>query len=600
MALHQTSEDKIKIRNFTISFRTMPEDMKQAAPGGLDFVPQKKAASSSVLGKTEAGQEISSAKIKPAAPKIDITPAAKQKKQTRLAEKNQTPLLYKAAKTLYKKNLFQEAIIGFQDVLKIDPKHWRANWFLKRSQNKLLKQRIRSQKERQVQPQAPRQEPVYPVQKIEITEEAASAPEQPIPATTPQPAENFEAEIKKVKQELAQKTAQEEQKIKELEQQIASDQAMLAEEQKARQELAQKFETAQQEKQTAQARLEEEHQALLEEKTKLEEQVKKNQEQLQAASAQPKASLLPPMTTPAEAPAPVEKISLPEEKPLLTSAPQIAVAPVENQLTQIPTALPETTPRKSIFFLLSSLRLIRIAVALIIFTAVITGSIYGIGLWQKQEEETLPPPVSTQEILPPTLIPTDKTETITLQTGQKKNFANSLKTILDKNEIPGTITRVLIKLIDDSQNQKYLSLGETADLLQIVFQAEVLQSLGNNYTFFVYSQKELPLSPFAAGLGRNKTGLVANVGQKEKIAQQMISWEQDMEKDLDALFMGKKISFSQETQWSDISYLDYQIRSLFLPDEHSSLNYAFVNDNLIIATSLETIKTIIDRSAPNQ
>jgi hypothetical protein len=93
---------------------------------------------------------------------------------------------------------------------------------------------------------------------------------------------------------------------------------------------------------------------------------------------------------------------------------------------------------------------------------------------------------------------------------------------------------------------------------------------------------------------------VANVGQKEKIAQQMISWEQDMEKDLDALFMGKKISFSQETPWSDVSYLNYQVRSLFLPDEHSSLNYVFMNDNLIIATSLETIKTIIDRSAPNQ
>jgi len=184
----------------------MPEDIKQAFPGKFKLASEK----------TQPERKPLFVETKPLSPRIDIYPAAKQKKPAQTAEKSQANLLYKAAKALYKRNLFQEAIIGFQDILRIDPSHWRANWFLKKSQNKLLKQRVKSQKKKQSQLQVP----------IEAPEEDFFSASEPMPAAALS-AEKFAAEIEKVKQELEQKTAQEEQKIKELEQQIISDRAML-------------------------------------------------------------------------------------------------------------------------------------------------------------------------------------------------------------------------------------------------------------------------------------------------------------------------------------------------------------------------------------
>lgn len=642
MATPQESKNTIKIRGFTISFRTMPQDMEALAPDqgekkALMESPELSFAGKKLPESFEPNEKIAEAFSLPSLaaplaktaetaekPPTTQEPFTTEKEEPKMEKffeikapaagaKKQLTIPYKTAKSFYKKGLYQEAIIDFQNVLKANPKHWRANWFLKRAQLKLLRQRARNQEIRQAQLQKQ-----IPIKEVTPTKTLPSPPEKEIlapPAVSEQKIRLKMEEIKKeaeekAKQELSQKIQQEEQKIKELEQKVALEEKTIEKEQKAKQELARELESVRQEKQEEQARMEAERQNLLVEQKRLEESAKQNQEQwklmekyLAPSQTQPEApQIIEPSAPIAKEPEPflpVETKSLATKTsaPILPESQPVPPQIIEKEKPFSPPtfSLPQAGKKISVLY---SLRSTRILIAIFVLALISASVIYGIGLWQNQQEKEPSSPITSQEVLPPSLVPASKTEIITLKTGQKKNFANDLKMLLDKEETPGSITRVLIKLTDESQEQKYLSLGEVADLLQITFPTEILASLGSNYTLFIYSQKELPLSPFAAGLGRNKIGLAANISQKEKIAQQVFPWEQNIEKDLDALFMGKKISFSTQTQWADISYLNYQIRSLFLPDEHSSLNYSFINDTLVITTSLETIKTIIDKMAP--
>ncbi len=166
--------------------------------------------------------------------------------------------------------------------------------------------------------------------------------------------------------------------------------------------------------------------------------------------------------------------------------------------------------------------------------------------------------------------------------------------------LPGSFTQVLVKFISQDQGQEYAPLTDLIDALQISFPSEILASLEDKYTLFLYSQKETSPYPFIAGLGKNRLGLIISISQKEKINQQFADWEKTMPDDLDAIFLGKKISFTSNNQFQQITYRDAIIHSLDLPNKLSSLNYAFYNDKVLIATSLEAVEAAIDRMAPSQ
>jgi len=251
---------------------------------------------------------------------------------------------------------------------------------------------------------------------------------------------------------------------------------------------------------------------------------------------------------------------------------------------------------RSLISKISSLKIAKIIGVILLILLIITGLIYWLGakeIKKSQPKITSPP---TEIVLPNSLFPVDETEIITLKTGQEKKLFQDLQDLSEKKQTVASFRRVLVKLTN--QEQKYLGLEELLKALEISFPPEILNSLENNYTLFFYSQKDLPISPFLAGLGRNKLGLIIAISKKDEILQQVSLWEKTMEKDLEPLFLNKKMILGlSQNQFQERYYRGSLIRYLDLPDRFVSLNYTLLNNKFIITTSQESINSLIERIA---
>ena len=241
--------------------------------------------------------------------------------------------------------------------------------------------------------------------------------------------------------------------------------------------------------------------------------------------------------------------------------------------------------------------------AIFFIVLISSGLVYWLG-WKRLHPSTPSveqPSTQSGQVLPAALFSVNETLSVSLQIGQKKMLFQELEKISERNQAPGTFARILVKFVSEDGTQNYASLGDLIDSLQTAFPSEILNSLDkNNYMLFLYAQRNLPSSPFAISLGKNKLGLIVTMAKKENMAQKFLSWEKTMPQDLDALFLGKKISFPTQYQFSDIPYREMLIRTFDMPDQFSSLNYTFSDNKIIITTSLETTETLIDKLTPQR
>lgn len=519
----------------------------------------------------------------------EVPPAAFSERKL---AKQQAKELYQQAKSLYKRNFFQEAADKLNELLKISPYHLRARWFLSRSLNKFKK---------------------YQEAYLQMHEEEEAI----------------------LKQGFTEKIAAEERKKKEAEQKLLAEEEKLQQEARARVQIEQRLESAQKEKSAMEEQMNRIQEALqkikqeteervtqeLTEKLDLKEQAKKSLESQLAQLQQQKTALEDQLRQEHKNLVRAEQESqsfqasqalaqqelLRKEKIRAQEAAKKRMQEMIEQQERARRAMEwqmqavqEPVPaRANIFdyFLLS--KITRIIGVLVATAAVASIFIYLIGLWSKETTEPKPQPQQSQLILPAPLFQVDKTEIITLAVGQKKNLLQELDRLTTKDLAAGNFVQVIVKITSQDE-QKYASLTEFVDSAQLAFPAEVLNNLSKDYTVFIYSHKELPLSPFSAGLGKNKIGIVAGISDEKNISQSVSAWEKNMARDLEAMFLGKKISFSSDFRFEEILYNGFLIRFLNLPNQYSSLNYSFYKDKLIITTSFESIKALIDRMTPNQ
>lgn len=585
----------------------MPHDLKLLAgkqkPGEIKTAKKESESPIAVLPETEIKPEdllpIAPASQPPVLRQIDIDKELSEKKHIETEkiteEKPPTPkppskssqiaLLYQEAKSLYNRKFYNEALEKFNELLLLKPSHLRAKWFSGRAEKKIHKR----QKTAVVQKPKPEKKII---ERLEIGKEREA----------PAPPEKKSEEIIKIKPEAEEKPI-EEPRIEEQKKTAAIEPRKMQEEmEKIRQEAAaqteEKFARQLQEEedrlkseQLARQKLEQELSLAREEKRKMEEQIRLEREAVtqaqQTKAAEEKATLLAQPTAP------------PTARPLAMPAPApapMAAASAESR------PKPKKLLVKNLKLLLSP-KIIKVAGVAVVAGLIFAGLAYFTGLYKiisSKPAEQPAPPTHTEEILPPSLFPVDQTETITLQVGQKKNLFQALNKLVENNYPSGTFVRLLIKFTSENQEQKYASLVDLADALQIVIPTDVLANLENNYTLFLRSQKELPSSPFLVGLGKNKLGIVMAFRDRDKISQQFLDWQKTMPNDLDALFLGKKISFAAEYQFQEKTHGDFIIHSVDLPNEYSSLNYAFTGNNIIIATSLESIESLLDKMANSQ
>lgn len=243
----------------------------------------------------------------------------------------------------------------------------------------------------------------------------------------------------------------------------------------------------------------------------------------------------------------------------------------------------------------SSPQVVKIIGIILLILLIIIGLIYWLGA--KEIKKPQPEPPVTEIVLPNSLFIVDETEIITLKTGQEKKLFQDLQNFSEKKQVVASFRSILVKITN--QEQKYIDLEEFLEALEITFPPEIMSSLENNYTLFFYSQKDLPISPFLAGLGRNKLGLIITISKKNEILQQVSLWEKTMEKDLEPLFLNKKMIWGpSQNQFQERYHHGSLIRYLDLPDRFVSLNYTFLNNKFIIATSQESINSLIEKITP--
>jgi hypothetical protein len=545
----------------------------------------------------------------------------KIKRERKLQEeeiRKQIKTLYKEALYLYKHKLYKEAQEKLNGLLELNPGHWRAKWTLKRVAKKAVRQ------------QAARSQTPKELPKADLN-------------ATPTTPQSEDKEKEKIKELLSEETKYAQRIERELAQSREEKLAAEEEAKKIREALAnigaKTQEQAKGEFDEQLRREEEQIKNLQDEKNKtekdlaelkssnlaLEEQITRTKELLLAREqeAELKAKQESERLAQEEIKRQEELSALEKEiseKEILRQSPApqnyelYSNIPAQQPSYSEPAGIPEqTAPMKENPSLLSfehiseklrSLSAIKKISASLIFIAFISvAAIYLIGLWKNSanQPETADNPDASEQVLPAPLFSIETSETIIMQTGQKKNLLEEINNLTAKNFPAGNFTRILAQTINSqTQEKSYADLPDLIDSLRISFPSEILSNISNSYTLFLYSQKQAPAGPFLEGLGKNKMGIVISVKDNSNLNQLFSDWEKTMPDDLDALFLGKKISFLANYNFQDILYKNNAIRSLNLPNEFSSMNYSFYNNKILITTSLESMQSLIDKMTPAQ
>jgi len=532
----QGTNKPLEVGGFKITFRTMPQDMESLGLSEATILRPKKILSEQ-LPKTKSAS----------------------------AED-----LYREAKSLYHRKFYQAAIEKLEELISLQRGHLRAQWLLYRARNKFRKYQLQEQSGPSARDYAilatTQKEAREKMEKTGYALPIATSP--PLPATPEKPLREAE------KARLLEQIRQEEQRKIQLLQETR-------ERELAERKLAEEMERRKQEV----VRLQEERKrAHLQEKLMQEKGERELAERKLAEEMERQEQL---------------KKQLQETTAV---SPPPGPQPAQYQMTP-------SHEEDTVFFLkkrglnFPSAKTVELIGAIFFIVLISSGLVYWLG-WKRLHPSTPSveqPSTQSGQVLPAALFSVNETLSVSLQIGQKKMLFQELEKISERNQAPGTFARILVKFVSEDGTQNYASLGDLIDSLQTAFPSEILNSLDkNNYMLFLYAQRNLPSSPFAISLGKNKLGLIVTMAKKENMAQKFLSWEKTMPQDLDALFLGKKISFPTQYQFSDIPYREMLIRTFDMPDQFSSLNYTFSDNKIIITTSLETTETLIDKLTPQR
>lgn len=213
-------------------------------------------------------------------------------------------------------------------------------------------------------------------------------------------------------------------------------------------------------------------------------------------------------------------------------------------------------------------------------------------------QDCLPP----KPILPIALLSVSETKDVEINKGEEATFFNELKTFQEGEQTKGTFRRILAKLVDDPK-EEYFDLDKFISSLNLKMPLNISQSIvkddinGENYTLFSYGQEQ-----------GNRLGLVVKLKKGLDISGELRSWEQTIKDDLKPLLLVITLPETDTTDFQDNVHQEVNIRYLNFPTSDLSIDYAVVNNNLVIATSKESMfKTIdnllsyqISTSTPNQ
>jgi len=216
-------------------------------------------------------------------------------------------------------------------------------------------------------------------------------------------------------------------------------------------------------------------------------------------------------------------------------------------------------------------------------------SVEGEGTDQCQINQDCEP---AEPVIPEALIPVDETKTIELIIGQENLIPDLLKSIIFEEQATSTFRRILIKSISQDQ-RRYMSLNDFNSALGIDLPNNIYQSVADsdiesgNYTLFFHNQ-----------IQGNRFGIVIEMLENSILIQELKDWENTMTTDLNPIFLRDEIPSAATEGFQDNVYQGISIRYLNFSTPDLSIDYAIVDNKLIITTSRESMYAAIDCLRP--
>ncbi len=171
-----------------------------------------------------------------------------------------------------------------------------------------------------------------------------------------------------------------------------------------------------------------------------------------------------------------------------------------------------------------------------------------------------------------------------IKTDLNANLNSEIKRYFSDN-MPSGMYRLTIK---DKEGQNSLELENFDKSLNIILPNSVVSVLDKNYNLMVFNYPEKSYL---------RLGLVFKSKSSFDIFAPVRSWETDMQRNLEPIFMGVFGIYDPEKQFNDDRYDNFNIRYLRLGVVDVALNYAIDDDKkfLLITTSKQDMFNLIDK-----
>ena len=143
-----------------------------------------------------------------------------------------------------------------------------------------------------------------------------------------------------------------------------------------------------------------------------------------------------------------------------------------------------------------------------------------------------------------------------------------------------------IALIEIKEGDEKVDLEKLSQKINIKIPEKIIDDLSkNNYALIFFNLEN-----------ENRLGIVAEIdnADMEKIKKNISQWETTMVDDLELLFLKTEIGFPFTANFQENTYKGIKIRYMNFSKPNVTIDYAFDNDKLILATSKKSIYKIID------
>jgi len=287
---------------------------------------------------------------------------------------------------------------------------------------------------------------------------------------------------------------------------------------------------------------------------------------------------------------PAPSPAIPAKLPATPAPPRPPMTPQSIIAAPIAAQPPKTTPPAS------SNRL-KFVLAGIVLLAVIGAA--GIWVYYSQLPGATPPasPSLSQSLLPSAPVITESPSLFQVDDRMEMAITAATSSLASLTSLQNLTAGNFVKIVPKTADQQDMTLNDLVKAFNLTESREIEEQLENaKYTLFVYSQATQTSSPFSGGFTDGRVGIVIEIDELTADAETILKQaESDMLRYMADLLLGPNFELPKETSFMDNDYQGVQIRYFNLTGPELSLDWAIKGNQIIFATSKESMFAVIDR-----